>query len=78
LNITKDKNLKGVPFLILFDKNNKLMDQEDSSKSLSEELRNKLNTSDVNYNIQQINFEYGKEEIYYGLDWLCDQMKPLG
>jgi hypothetical protein len=30
-----------------------------------------------NYNIQYINYEDDVEELYFGLDWLCENMKPI-
>jgi hypothetical protein len=29
-----------------------------------------------NYNIQYINYD-DIEELYFGIDWLCDYMKPI-
>lgn len=72
LNVLNDSNLKNVPFLFLFDKLNK--DMED----IYELLRKELSLLEYdNYNIQFINFITGGEEVFFGLDWLCDTMKPL-
>ena len=75
LTVLKDGNLTEVPSLIIFDKSNKNPDELE----INEKLRNQLKGGNYFYNIQFINFEdiKGLNEIYFGMDWLCEVMKPV-
>lgn len=47
-------------------------------EKLNEEFRTKINSSTKNYiNSQYINLEQRIGEVGYGLDWLCQVMKPI-
>jgi GTPase SAR1 family protein len=75
ITILKDKNLVAVPFLFLIDKSNTIMDELD----LTENLRSQLNQGEFLYNIQFVNFSNPRslDEINYGLNWLCSEMKSI-
>jgi GTPase SAR1 family protein len=75
MTVFKDENLIDVPFLILFDKANK----KTEDLEINEKLRSQLKGKDYNYNIQFVNFDdvKGLNEIFYGIDWLCEVMKPV-
>jgi len=75
LTVLKDGNLTEVPSLIIFDKSNKNPDELE----INEKLRNQLKGGNYFFNIQFINFEdiKGLNEIYFGMDWLCEVMKPV-
>lgn len=81
LSILKDQNLIGVPFLIIFDKSNIQMEENqinDKLISSLEELEVK-EKRDFEYNLQFINFENNKglDELNLGIDWLCEMMQSL-
>ena len=75
MTVFKDANLVDVPFLILLDKSHKLSEEIE----INEKLRSQLNAGNYFYNIQFINFEdvKGLNEIYFGIDWLCEVMKAV-
>ena len=77
INIFKDPNLIDIPFLVLFDK--EAVNSNSAKENTNEKLRSQLLAGNYLCNFQNINFNVtgGMEEIYYGLDWLCDNMKPL-
>ena len=75
LNVFKDTNLHGIPFLLLFDKSNNQID----NYKIIDKLKMKLNEENFFYYIQFINFSNSNDlkEVSNGLDWLSQQMKPL-
>ena len=75
MTVFKDGNLVDVPFLILFDKSHKLSEELE----INEKLRSQLISGNYFYNIQFINFEdvKGLNELYFGIDWLCEVMKAV-
>jgi hypothetical protein len=72
INIIKDKNLFEVPILILFDKSN------ENNLNSFEKLKFNLTQLDSELiNTQYVDFDNNIKEIYYGLDWLSENMKAL-
>lgn len=74
LNLFSDSILSQIPFLILFDISNELMEK------LNEEIRMKINTLSIEkclINTQYIDFKKRIGEIGFGLEWLCEVMKPI-
>lgn len=72
LNVFEDTNLKNVPILIVFDKQNEDM------QMINEKLRSLINLKDnLNINILHANFNQLETDMKLGLDWLCEVMKPI-
>jgi hypothetical protein len=71
MNIMQDSNLQNIPFLFVFKKAD-----DDNIIKLQERLITEL-SDNSNFNFLYLNFEIGIEEIYYGLEWLSDNMKPI-
>jgi hypothetical protein len=70
MNIVQDSNLINIPFLFIFKKG------EDKMSQLNEALIAELSGL-KNNNILFLNYDIGIEEVYYGLDWLSENMKSL-
>ena len=74
LNVFADKNIVGLPILVLVDINN-------PDQGIIEKLRSELNKTKDEYSnlvkFQYIDFENDINELEFGLEWLCETMKPL-
>ena len=74
INVFADKNIVGLPILVLVDINN-------PDEGIIEKLRSELNQSKDDYSnfvkFQYIDFKNDINELEFGLEWLCDTMKPL-
>ena len=74
LNVFADKNIVGLPILVLVDINN-------PDEGIIEKLRSELNQSKDDYSnfvkFQYIDFKNDINELEFGLEWLCETMKPL-
>ena len=74
INVFADKNIVGLPILVLVDINN-------PDEGIIEKLRSELNKSKDDYSnfvkFQYIDFKNDINELEFGLEWLCDTMKPL-
>jgi hypothetical protein len=57
--------------LIVFDK------QQNKMNYTNEKLRMELENSLYNFNFQTIDFINSIEELYYGIDWLNENMKEI-
>lgn len=72
LNVISDKNLYDIPFLFVLNKeritNEFLMTVE--------KLRLELSRTEMKF-VYNLIYVRGIDEICYGLDWLCSNMKPL-
>ncbi len=76
MNTFKDLNLIGIPFLILLDKNDNPGDEEIERAN---KLKSQIIEGKFLFNTLFLNFDEKNalEEVYYGMDWLCSEMKPL-
>ena len=74
INVFADKNIVGLPILVLVDINN-------PDEGIIEKLRSELNQSKDDYSnfvkFQYIDFKNDINELEFGLEWLCETMKPL-
>ncbi len=74
INVFADKNIVGLPILVLVDINN-------PDEGIIEKLRSELNQSKDDYSnfvkFQYIDFKNDINELQFGLEWLCETMKPL-
>ena len=74
INVFADKNIIGLPILVLVDINN-------PDEGIIEKLRRELNKSNNDYSnfvkFQYIDFKNDINELEFGLEWLCETMKPL-
>ena len=74
INVFADKNIVGLPILVLVDINN-------PDQGIIEKLRSELNKTKDEYSnlvkFQYIDFENDINELEFGLEWLCETMKPL-
>ena len=74
INVFADKNIVGLPILVLVDINN-------PDEGIIEKLRRELNKSNNDYSnfvkFQYIDFKNDINELEFGLEWLCETMKPL-
>ena len=74
INVFADKNIVGLPILVLVDINN-------PDEGIIEKLRSELNKSKDDYSnfvkFQYIDFKNDINELEFGLEWLCETMKPL-
>ena len=74
LNVFADKNIVGLPILVVVDINN-------PDQGIIEKLRSELNKTKDEYSnlvkFQYIDFENDINELEFGLEWLCETMKPL-
>ena len=74
INVFADKNIIGLPILVLVDINN-------PDVGIIEKLRRELNKSNNDYSnfvkFQYIDFKNDINELEFGLEWLCETMKPL-
>ena len=74
LNVFADKNIVGLPILVLVDINN-------PDQGIIEKLRSELNKTKDEYSnlvkFQYIDFENDINELEFGLEWRCETMKPL-
>jgi hypothetical protein len=66
----RDNNLRDIPFLFIFQKG------EDRFNELCETLLAEIGEY-RNHNILYLNYDVGIEEVYYGLEWLSENMKSL-
>lgn len=71
ISVLKEQVLFDVPVLLVFDKNN------GDNESSNEKLRTQLLEIEGVINTQYVNFSEGMEELYFGIDWLVDNMKAL-
>ncbi len=72
MTVVSDPDLYQIPILILFDKENSLIEE------YIELFRNKLNKlNNKCINTQYIYFDKRIDYLYFGLEWLCDVMKPI-
>ena len=74
INVFADKNIIGLPILVLVDINN-------PDEGIIEKLRRELNKTNNEYSnfvkFQYIDFKNDINELQFGLEWLCETMKPL-
>jgi hypothetical protein len=74
MNVFADKNIIGLPILVLVDINN-------PDEGIIENLRSELNKAKDEYStlvkFQYIDFKEDINELGIGFDWLCETMKPL-
>ena len=74
INVFADKNIIGLPILVLVDINN-------PDEGIIEKLRRELNKTNNEYSnfvkFQYIDFKNDINELEFGLEWLCETMKPL-
>ena len=74
INVFADKNIVGLPILVLVDINN-------PDEGIIEKLRRELNKTNNEYSnfvkFQYIDFKNDINELQFGLEWLCETMKPL-
>jgi len=75
LNVLNDHNIAGLPVLLLLDYNNK---DPGVVESLRKEMNNQMDEEKLKMvKFHYIDFDNDINQIKYGLDWLCENMKPL-
>ena len=75
MNVLNDQNIVGLPVLLLLDLNNK---DQGVVESLRKEMNNQMNEDKLSMvKIHCVDFENDINQIKIGLDWLCENMKPL-
>lgn len=75
LNVINDENIAGLPILIVLDTNNK-------DKEIVENLKTQMKEQIIEEKLKMVkyydvDFDNDIEQIKEGIDWLCDNMKPL-
>ena len=75
MNVLNDKNIAGIPVLMVIDTNNK---DQGIVESLRKEMNNQMGEEKLKMvKFHYVDFENDINQLKVGFDWLCETMKPL-